>query len=226
MRHTKRLCISLCTLLILSAPSIVQAQVVALPLFGGFGFGAFGPGYWGNPYGGYRWFNGGAGMAPYVFTPGRNMALYNGAFRPDPYNPTPAIYNPAQYNASFNPNMGRLVPDYTANVAAKASPTPSSSARVPAGKGIRPASLAAPARPARLEVRLPAADAEVMLQGVRMKQTGTIRRFVTPPLDLASRFSYDVVVRWRDARGSHTETRHVRVMAGQDLIVDLTDGER
>jgi uncharacterized protein (TIGR03000 family) len=47
-----------------------------------------------------------------------------------------------------------------------------------------------------------------------MHQTGTLRRYVSPPLDSNGNYCYQVRVRWRDEHGRHDETRQVPVAAG------------
>lgn len=88
---------------------------------------------------------------------------------------------------------------------------------------IIPASGTAPDDRARLEIRVPVADAKVWLDGVPMTQTGLTRRFVTPPLDPASRYSYEVKVQWRDGSGPHEETRRVSVRAGTNPMVAFSN---
>jgi uncharacterized protein (TIGR03000 family) len=91
---------------------------------------------------------------------------------------------------------------------------------------IIPASSPAPDDRARLEIQVPVADARVWLDGVPMTQTGLSRRYVTPPLDPNSRYSYEVKVRWRDDRGQHEETRRVSVRANTNPMVAFTSGEK
>jgi hypothetical protein len=48
------------------------------------------------------------------------------------------------------------------------------------------------------------------------------RLFFTPPLEPNSKYAFDVVVRWRDASGEHSLTRHVTFRSRQDLNLDFT----
>ncbi len=73
---------------------------------------------------------------------------------------------------------------------------------------------------ARLHVRLPA-NAELWLNGQRMKGTGPEREFITPPLKEGQSYSYRVKARWtRDGQPSE-ETIEVKVRANKATSVRL-----
>jgi len=113
-----------------------------------------------------------------------------------------------------------------AKAGAQAKPEQTATPRNPPDKGIRPAALdTATSQPARIHMTLPAADATVVLQGVTMKESGKERLFFTPPLERDGKYSYDVVVRWRDGGGERSLTRHISIRAGQDLKLDFTSKE-
>jgi uncharacterized protein (TIGR03000 family) len=66
------------------------------------------------------------------------------------------------------------------------------------------------------------ADAEVLIEGDRTTQSGAERTFLTPALPKGQRFSYDVVVRWREG-GKVVERKHkVEVSGGARVRADLT----
>lgn len=76
---------------------------------------------------------------------------------------------------------------------------------------------------AHVDVRVPAADAQVWIDGVRMKQTGLERRFVTPALDAGSVYDLEVRASWCDPAGvPYTQTRRLNVRAGNHQTVDFT----
>jgi uncharacterized protein (TIGR03000 family) len=217
----------------LLAPGTGRAQVLALPVAGWSTpapYGLYGPSYYppGLSYGlGYQaaFYGYGSGANPYAAGAALyNPSRYNAAFMPTPYNPTPQVYNPLLYNAAFNPALAQAsLQAYAAKAGAKPEQT---AVGRPTDKGIRPAALdAAAQQPARIHMTLPAADATVVLQGVAMKRTGKDRLFVSPPLDRDGKYSYDVVVRWRDAGGAHALTRRVSVRAGQNVNLDFTGKE-
>lgn len=73
-----------------------------------------------------------------------------------------------------------------------------------------------------MQVRLPDPDAEVFLNGQKMKTTGATRVFQTPELDQGKKFLYDVTAKFtRDGR-TVTEERTVEVTAGGNTVVDFT----
>jgi uncharacterized protein (TIGR03000 family) len=75
---------------------------------------------------------------------------------------------------------------------------------------------------AYLRVLLPDKDAELLIDGVRTKQTGASRRFVSPPLDRARTFTYTVTARWEPNNYTTViRTRPARVQAGQEIEIDL-----
>jgi uncharacterized protein (TIGR03000 family) len=87
------------------------------------------------------------------------------------------------------------------------------------------ARLEPPARPALIDVTVPA-DAVLSFQGKTMtEETGALRQFQSPPLNPGRTYSYDVRATWKDDNGREvTRTRHLTVRAGDRLSVDLTRG--
>jgi uncharacterized protein (TIGR03000 family) len=68
---------------------------------------------------------------------------------------------------------------------------------------------------AYIDVRLPAAGADVWIDGVRMQQTGIDRRFITPTLDPASTYTMEIRASWPGAGGKQqTRTQRIDVRAG------------
>jgi uncharacterized protein (TIGR03000 family) len=214
----------LATALGLLLPATSQAQFIGFPFLG---YGAFGNyrnmyGLYGRTYvpitspymnPGLSAFSGGAGYGGAY-----NPLQFNASFNPVLYNPTPSVYNPAVYNAAFNPSFSQTGPAYALE-GTTGSGTRPAIGQAPASERLRPRAVSP--RSGRIEVLVPTSDAQVTLEGVLMKQTGTERAFRTPPLNANEEYSYEVQVRWRDARGSHTETRRVRFRGGQDVLVDF-----
>jgi uncharacterized protein (TIGR03000 family) len=81
--------------------------------------------------------------------------------------------------------------------------------------------LTAMGNTALIDVRLPA-DAELWFQGVKTSQLGAFRRFVTPPLDPDRNYGYDVRATWTENGRTVTQERHVRINAGDHVVLDLT----
>jgi uncharacterized protein (TIGR03000 family) len=91
---------------------------------------------------------------------------------------------------------------------------------VPAGA--QPAAPAAPARQsATLVVRLPA-EALLEVEGEPTRQTGAVRRFVSPPLEPGKEYTYTLSAFWEP--NNYTKITRVRkavVRAGKETTVDL-----
>lgn len=77
-------------------------------------------------------------------------------------------------------------------------------------------SLALEKLPARFIVHVPA-DAILEVDGARVKSTGEIRRFESPPLDVGARYRCDLSVTARD----WTASRQVVIQPGQEVVVDF-----
>ena len=71
-----------------------------------------------------------------------------------------------------------------------------------------------------LSLRVPA-NAEVLIDGNKMNQTGAVRDFVTPALDQGRQFSYDIQARWTENGRTVERERHVSFHAGDRLMVNM-----
>jgi uncharacterized protein (TIGR03000 family) len=69
------------------------------------------------------------------------------------------------------------------------------------------------------------ADAEVWFDGVKTSQSGAMREFVSPPLDPAKKFGYQVRARWTDNGITVEQTRKVNVYANAWTAIDFTRPE-
>ncbi len=84
----------------------------------------------------------------------------------------------------------------------------------------------APPQPATLRVMLPEDDVELRIEGAKTKQTGTLRRFVSPPLAPGAKYTYTLVATWEPNNYTKiTRTRKVAVRAGQEVEVDLRQAD-
>jgi uncharacterized protein (TIGR03000 family) len=69
---------------------------------------------------------------------------------------------------------------------------------------------------AQIELEVPD-EAEVYFDGEKTKQTGRLRRFLTPPLSAGGRYTYEVRVVWKEGEGERTETRRLSFGAGESV---------
>jgi uncharacterized protein (TIGR03000 family) len=84
---------------------------------------------------------------------------------------------------------------------------------------------ALPADPAvEVVVQVPA-GAEVWIDGAATRQTGTTRRFVSPPLTTDRTYSYEVRARWTADGKAVEQTQNVSVQAGATVAVAFPLGE-
>jgi uncharacterized protein (TIGR03000 family) len=110
------------------------------------------------------------------------------------------------------------VPGYTPPV----SPGTSVPALPYTGSFVSPEELAAARRFAVVEVRLPAADAQLWFDDVLTRKRGPDRVFQTPPLEPDRSFYYIVRARWMENGRGVEQTRKVSVRAGRRSVLDFT----
>jgi uncharacterized protein (TIGR03000 family) len=77
--------------------------------------------------------------------------------------------------------------------------------------------------PAKLRVKLPAADAQLSVDGTVTKTTGAERVFRSPPLPAGQNFKYTLKVTWLEEGKQKSAERVARVVAGQETVVDLRE---
>jgi uncharacterized protein (TIGR03000 family) len=93
----------------------------------------------------------------------------------------------------------------------------------PASEAIPPLEEPPPAAaPGQVEVLLPDANGLLWFDGRRMKATGDVRQFTTPPLEPGREYFYDVLAAWHDKGRLVTDHRRVPVSAGGTTIIDFT----
>jgi uncharacterized protein (TIGR03000 family) len=75
---------------------------------------------------------------------------------------------------------------------------------------------------ARITLHVPA-DAEVWFDGQLTTETGSERKFSSPPVDPQRHYAYEVRVRWREGSEVVERTRQVRFHGGEKVTVDFLD---
>jgi uncharacterized protein (TIGR03000 family) len=72
-----------------------------------------------------------------------------------------------------------------------------------------------------LMIRVPDANAEVLIDGQATQTRGTERQFVSPPLE-SGKYSYKVTARWKEGDQQQEKSREVQVQPGDFKNVDFT----
>ena len=73
-------------------------------------------------------------------------------------------------------------------------------------------------RRVRFEITVPFANAAVLFDGVKTKQTGLAREFVTPPMQEDKEYSVTIVVQWTEQDGTvRTRQKTFTVVAGESV---------
>lgn len=93
----------------------------------------------------------------------------------------------------------------------------------PGGTGLRGPATLTGAGSATIDIRVPS-YADVWIQGVKMAQTGELRRFVSPTLNPHQAYSYDITARWVGKDGNPVVLdRRVIVRPGDREAVSFTE---
>jgi uncharacterized protein (TIGR03000 family) len=77
-------------------------------------------------------------------------------------------------------------------------------------------------RTVEIDVRVPSATATLWFNGVKMKQKGKVRSFVSPQLQPGTTYTYKVRAQWKEDGETVEQTRSLQVRAGQEVHVDFT----
>jgi uncharacterized protein (TIGR03000 family) len=172
--------------------------------------GGYGRNYGGYGYGGYRPYYAYGGYLPYAF--GSYLPYYSNYYSPFDYGAAFASYSP--YDGGLGASAYSLVAGYgSANV----PPVSDAQAASPS-----PADQPPPDNLAHFQLTVPE-NAEVLIDGTRTTQTGSVREFMTPALTPGSRYSYKVTVRYSDAQGKVVEdARDIRFQANDWFAIDFT----
>jgi uncharacterized protein (TIGR03000 family) len=72
-----------------------------------------------------------------------------------------------------------------------------------------------------LELRVPA-NAEVWIDGAKTNQTGSLRQYISPPIEPGRPYAYKVEAKWTDNGQERKRTEEVKVRPGQLVRLDLT----
>jgi uncharacterized protein (TIGR03000 family) len=79
---------------------------------------------------------------------------------------------------------------------------------------------AARTAPVYLDVRVPA-NAEVIVETEKTKQTGARRSFISPPITTGRNYVYEIKAKWLENGQEVVRTRQVDVRGGQQVMVDF-----
>ncbi len=210
-------------------PTPAEAQFVIFRPRGAGVFSDYG-GFGGYPYApgwpGYNGFGFGSYGGPY--SPGLFPGGYGGPAYPGLYNYGGNSYPNMFQNLTtpgwpVGPTSGenfasvpRMRPDVT--------PFPNTSV-FPGGSLVGSVPAAEASESAVLDVTVPSTGAEVWVQGVPTRQSGTARRYVSPPLVPGKDYVYTLRARWRDASGAtQLQQQNVVVQAGSEVRVTFPTG--
>jgi uncharacterized protein (TIGR03000 family) len=143
------------------------------------------------------------------------------------YVPYVGVYMPyagGYYNGygGYDPNVAS-VPSAAYFTYGNTSYTTESPSPIPVYSPRTPFAPMPPALPltALLQVHVPA-DAEVWLEGQKMRSTCLRRHYRSPPLDPVKGYAYEVRARWQHDGKPIEDVRHVAIRAGATVLVDFT----
>jgi uncharacterized protein (TIGR03000 family) len=75
---------------------------------------------------------------------------------------------------------------------------------------------------AAIEVQVPA-DAELFIEGVKMKTVGAIRRFTTPLLQAGPTYRFEIRAAWTENGREVSQTQHLEIRAGDRKAIMFLD---
>ncbi|HWG44762.1 MAG TPA: TIGR03000 domain-containing protein [Gemmataceae bacterium] len=169
--------------------------------------------------GGAQWPVGMGFRGPGVGTPGAGgLGMRGGGYSPLVIAPFQGGYNQNGYgpNAASIPSAAYFTYGNTSYTTESPSPIPVYSPRQAYAPLPPPTFLTA-----LLQVQTPP-DAEVWLEGQKMRSTGMMRHFRSPPLNPAKGYIYEVRLRWQFDGKPIEDVRHVAIRAGATVFVDFT----
>jgi len=129
-------------------------------------------------------------------------------------------------NFGYAGNPYGVAPSFYGQPGYYGTPLPSATGQVPGYQYFSPSltgdaygSVRSQSRGVTINVSVPA-DAEIWFNGTKTSQTGTSRRFESPPLPDNHEYSYQLKVRWNRDGKDVTQERRVPVHAGD--VVNLS----
>jgi uncharacterized protein (TIGR03000 family) len=129
---------------------------------------------------------------------------------------TSVVYGPTWSGPYYYDSAGQLVPGTVDDKGVASMPTEGRPAFYPPENG------SMRARPVLLVVRAPA-DAEIVIEGAKTMAKGTVRQFISPPLEPGRHYTYEIKAKWMDNGREVTRTQKLDdVRPGARLNVDLT----
>jgi uncharacterized protein (TIGR03000 family) len=162
----------------------------------GVGFG-YGRGGWGYPgYGGYGYGNG--WYSPYGYA-------------------NSGWYSPYVYDYDYGPNYGYDTGDYyypSGQQGYYGGDYATNQGNMNQGMANQNPNAA------HILLRVPG-NAQVFFEGQPTTERGSVRAYVSPPLEPNKEYTYDVRAQWTQNGQQRNETRHVRVRAGARVQVDF-----
>jgi len=219
-----RLLLPLPLLLTLAAPEAkAENPGVGFGIGIGRGFPGFGPGYGYGPFWGA--YPGVFPIQQYGFY-GNGLSAYGPpvpTYKPIPgvfgggdsmFFPPPPDYRLGYYNFAYipiHPPAPALTPAPLPIAVAGAEELPS------------PLEVLTKTAPLEVEVHMPAADAQLFIDGEAAKTTGAVRLFKSPPLNATDSHTYEVKAVWTTAEGKVSHTKKVTGRAGEKVKVEFTE---
>ncbi len=174
-------------------------------------YGSYWPGYLGVYPGGYNgfWSNGFSMYGPPVPTYGSVPGYFGGSDQRLSNFPNISIQNGADIGLGHS-GSGGAGPRrrHWAGADGIAAPTPATGQAV-------------------IDVRVPAADAEVSFEGTNTRQTGTRRLFQSPVVQVGTTYYYKIRARWKLPDGTTADQeRSVGVRANETTVVDFNPSQQ
>jgi uncharacterized protein (TIGR03000 family) len=166
------------------------------------GFYGYYPGYFGyysNPY----WYD-----QYYGYHPGYIYKGYRPGYYSNGYHPGEDVYSPWSNSGSSRSTMTSQQGQLSTTPLGQLSTTP---------LGQLSSQLGAPTESdqvARIDVHVPA-DAEVWFNDNKTAQTGTIRKFLSPPLVSGTPYTYEIHARWKDKGRETKQSQSITFHAGE-----------
>jgi uncharacterized protein (TIGR03000 family) len=165
------------------------------------------------------------GLAVLLLTPRVTLGQTTGGYY---YETFRYGYNPAYYARRFTKRpTGQTAKTIAASDMYLYYVAPPPVTQAQGGRPVRTATRVAaaesPVTPdtrAQIDQKVPQ-DAEVWFDGAKTTQTGSLRRFVTPPLTQGGKYGYEVRVVWKDGTRTVTETRRLELAAGESFSANF-----